>query len=179
MKRMWIVLVVLLLSVSLVGCAKQETTYSVNKYGIEFLVDSVQKTISDGENTYYYEFSGDSSSFNVTITFPDGSSYWFNQSGTTGLGGWSEDYVAGTYVSGDTLVDVVREKAPKSTNPGKIFGALVLIALGIFDVAFPRASWYLGYGWRYKDAEPSDAALIFARVGGVIVIVVGIILMLS
>lgn len=179
MKRLWIVLFALLLSLSLFGCAKQETTYTVSKNGIEFHVDSTQKTISDGDNIYQYEFSGDSSSFNVTITYPNGSSYWYSQSGGMGQGGWSDDYIDGKYLSGDTLIDVLQEKAPKSAGPGKITGAIILIGLGIFDVIFPKVSWYLGYGWRYKNAEPSDAALTFARVGGAIAIIIGFILMLS
>lgn len=178
MKRFWTVLCTLLLSISLFGCTEQEAAYTVSWNGMEFHVDSAQKTISDGEYIYHYEFSGDSSSFNVTITYPDGSSYWYNQSGAVGQGGWSEDYVEGTYVSGDTLIDIVQETAPKSTSPGKITGALILIALGIFHVVFPKVSWYLGYGWRYKNAEASDAALIFARIGGAVAILMGIIFML-
>lgn len=179
MKRFWIIALAMLLTLALFGCTKQESSYIVNKNGTEYHVDTENKTISDDLNTYNYEFSGDASSFSITITYPDGSSYWYTQSEGMGHGGWSNDYDESAYVSGDTLVDVVQEKAPKHTNPGKITAALMLIALGIFDAVFPKVSWYLGYGWRYKNAEPSDAALTFARVGGVIVIIVGIILLLS
>ena len=179
MKRVGIILIVLILSIALIGCAEQETTYTVNKNGIEFRIDSAQKTISDGDNIYHYEFSGDSSSFKVTITYPNGSSYWYNQSGGVGGGGWSDDYIEGTYVSGETLVEVVREKAPKRVDPVKIVGGLMLIALGIIDMIVPKVSWYLGYGWRYKNAEPSDIALIFARIAGGIAVAVGVVLLLT
>ena len=56
-------------------------------------------------------------------------------------------------------------------------GGLLLIALGLIDLIVPKVSWYLGYGWRYKDAEPSDAALVFARMGGAIAIAIGIALL--
>jgi hypothetical protein len=178
MKRLWIVITALLLMVSLLGCNAKETTYTISKNGIDFEVDSVQKTISEGSNVYRYEFSGNSSSFEVRITYPDGSSYWYNQSGGVGGGGWSDDYAEDRYVPGDTLVDVVREKAPKKTNPGKIVGGLVLMVLGLVNILAPKLSWYLGYGWRYKNAEPSDIALTLARIGGGIEIVAGIILLL-
>ena len=179
MKRVGIILIVLILSIALIGCAEQEITYTVNKNGIEFRIDSAQKTISDGDNIYHYEFSGDSSSFKVTITYPNGSSYWYNQSGGVGGSGWSDDYIEGTYVSGDTLVEVVREKAPKRVDPVKIVGGLMLIALGIIDMIVPKVSWYLGYGWRYKNAEPPDIALIFARIAGGIAVTVGVVLLLT
>lgn len=94
-----------------------------------------------------------------------------------GQGGWSEDYVEGTYVSGNILVDIVQEEAPRKANPGKIIGAIILIDLGFMDIIFPRISWYLGYGWRYENAEPSNVALIFARIGGFVALVIGIVLL--
>lgn len=178
MKNFWSFLFALLLSIFLFGCAERETTFSISRNGIDFQVDRVEKTISEGNNTYHYAFSGDTSSSNVTITYPDGASYWYSQSGTMGQGGWSEDYVEGTYVSGNILVDIVQEIAPRKAEPGKMIGAIILIALGLTDILFPRILWYLGYGWRYKNAEPSDAALIFSRIGGFAVFVIGIVLLI-
>lgn len=179
MKRVWAFLVVLLLVCSFFGCAKQETSFTVTKNGTQYHVNTQEMTVSDGFNTYPYEFSGDASSFRITIIYPNGASYWYSQSGGMGQGGWSEAYDETAYVSGDILVDVVREIAAERANPGRIAAGLFLTILGILDTAFPKLSWYLGYGWRYKNAEPSDAALIFSRVGGVIAIVIGIVFLLS
>lgn len=179
MKRYGIILMVLLLTMAMIGCAARETTYTVTRNGIEFAVDSTQKTISQGDHVYHYTFSGDTSSFKVTITYPDGSSYWCNQSDSSGQSGWSNDYREDKYVSGDTLVEVLREKAPRQTNSGKVVGGLLLMGLGLFDCIVPQVSWYLGYGWRYKNAEPSDAALVFARIGGGIAVIAGIVLLLT
>lgn len=178
MKRLCMISILLLLSLSLLACTAQQTTYTITKNGIEFQVDRAEQTISDGDNIYSYTFSGDSSNFEVTITYPNGSSYWLSQSGGMGLSGWSSDYVEDAYVSGETLVDIVRETAPKKAMPGKIIAGMILIALGLFDMAVPKVSWYLGYGWHYKRAEPSDAALLFARIGGGIAVVIGIVLLL-
>lgn len=178
MKRLWIILIVLLLSVSLFGCGQKQIVYMVTMDGTEFAVDSAEKTISDGEYTYHYRASGDASSFSVTITYPNGSSYWTDQKNGMIMSGWSDDYADDAYVPGDTLVDVVQYRAPRQVNWDHILGGFVLIGLGIFDVAVPKASWYLGYGWRFKDAEPSDAALVYARIGGGVAIAVGLILLL-
>lgn len=50
----------------------------------------------------------------------------------------------------------------------------LLILIGLFNVFFPRAAWYLEIGWKIKDSEPSEGALIFHRVMGVIFCIVGI-----
>ena len=177
MKRLWTVLFALLLTISLCSCTKQEDTSTVDHNGTEFYVDTTQKTISDGTHTYRYTFSGDRSSFSATITFPDGSSYWWQQTNGSGSGGWSDDFVHEKYVSAIILIDVLQENAPKQTNPGMIAAGLLLMALGLFEAILPQAGWYLRYGWRYKDAEPSDAALVFARLGGIAATVMGFVLL--
>jgi len=177
MKQLRILLLVLLLAAVLLGCGEQANTYTFSQNGTELLVDTEHKTISDGINTYQYTYSAEESSFSVTITYPNGASYRYSQSGGFGTGSWSDNYDESTYVDGDTLVDAVQEGASKWVKPKMSFGALILIALGAVEVGFPKVFWYLRYGWRYKDAEPSDAALIFARIGGIVVIILGIMLL--
>ncbi|HIR50701.1 MAG TPA: hypothetical protein IAA53_05370 [Candidatus Avoscillospira avicola] len=65
---------------------------------------------------------------------------------------------------------VERSASGKYVAPG-----LLLILLGVVNAAFPRAMWYLSYGWRFKNAEPSDAALLVGRAGGAVVAVAGVI----
>lgn len=183
MKRLFVILITVFLLLTLFGCTKQEAVYTVSRDGITYIVDTTQKTISDGTHLYHYQNTGNSSSVNITIQYPNGASYWY--AGTKGFGqsGWSDDYLIGTsiegeYVSGDVLVDVVQENMPKRVDGKKIIVALILIALGVFEVCLPGVLWHLRYGWRYKNAEPSDAALIVSRIGGVIVIIAGILFML-
>ena len=70
---------------------------------------------------------------------------------------------------------VMQETMSKPANVGGILCGLLLIAVGILNLVAPEALWYLGYGWRYKDAEPSEAAISFGRISGAIVIVIGIV----
>ena len=179
MKKCMVLFVVMIIVISLLGCSRQDGVYTVTVNGTDFFVDPVEMTVTEGENVYRYSFSGDSSDYRVTIQFPDGSSYWYSQSNGMGQGGWSQDYREGTYASGNTLVNVITKNVPKKADPGRFWGGILLVALGVFDVIFPKVSWYLGYGWRYKNAEPSDGALFFARMAGGIAAALGILLLVS
>ena len=176
MKRMAVLLLSFLLILSLYGCSDANGIYTVDKEGKTFEVNSEDGTIFDGTHTYEYTFSGDSSSYRINITYPNGSSYYWNHSGYSGHGGWSDDYDESLYVSGDTLCDVIVSKAPDPSNPSKVVAIILLIAIGTFNAAAPGAAWHLEYGWRYKNAEPSDLALGLNRVGGIAAIIVGVLM---
>ena len=53
---------------------------------------------------------------------------------------------------------------------------LICIVCGVINVVSPETGWYLSHGWQYRDAEPSDGALLWGRVGGVIAILLGILI---
>ena len=48
------------------------------------------------------------------------------------------------------------------------FVFIILLILGFICVIDPVTAWQLTGGWAFKDAEPSDAALKYLRVVGVI-----------
>ena len=54
------------------------------------------------------------------------------------------------------------------------FIPVVCLIIGLFNICFPYGSWYLGHGWRFRDAEPSDLALLMTRISGIIATVIGI-----
>lgn len=49
---------------------------------------------------------------------------------------------------------------------------IIVCSLGIFN---PRLAWYLSEGWKFRDAEPSDAYLAWSRIGGVIFLIIGLV----
>lgn len=59
------------------------------------------------------------------------------------------------------------------------FVGFLLLVGGVFSAAFPYAAWYGSIGWKIRDAEPSEAALAMNRVGGVVAVVIGLIVMVS
>lgn len=172
----------------LAGCKKEPlpTVYTVYSYGAPYTIDTQGRTISDGTYTYGYEYAASGSS--VSFTYPDGNVYSAgiqsaNSSGAGGLsaGSVSADY---DYSSGYTdpltlcyaLTSPRETERASDTNP---LVALLLCGVGIFNLAAPKASWYLSYGWRFKDAEPSDAAITLSRIGGAIAVVIGVIMLIA
>lgn len=52
------------------------------------------------------------------------------------------------------------------------FFIFLFVLIALLNIFFPRAGWYMSYGWKIKgDVEPSDAYLLMTRIGGVFVLV--------
>ena len=170
MKRIRILLPLFLLAFLLFGCTEVHEAYSVTRNGIEFHVNTYEGTITDGTHIYLIDMSGDS----TTITYPNGARYYWTQNGMAGFGGWDDHYDPDTYADGDILMDVLSVNAPREKR-GNVPAGILLIALGIFDAFCPRCAWYLSYGWRFKNAEPSDTVLVVSRISGVVAIVIGLV----
>ena len=180
MKRVCHLLLTILVIFSLTACASSEVSREESTYEKDgFTVDREAGTITKGEDVYHYKVTGSENTRGITITYPNGATYYFTWSGNVGTGGWSDDYDPDRYVDGDTLCDVISFEPPKETRSSggyPLFG-LLFIAIGLFSAWNPTAAWYLEWGWRYKDAEPSDTALMIERIGGVFAILVGIVVM--
>ena len=198
MKKIIIVLMSVLMLCMLCSCGDSETIYTVEKEGKNLEVNTENNTIFDGKYTYNYIFSGDTTSYVIEITYPNGSTYYLRYTADTSdmeLNGnyVDEDYMVGitdigttgnydevSYMSGAVLSDVIAEQVPSpSGNPlvaiVKVIIVFVIIAIVFFYMSVPREMWFLQGGWKYKDAEPSDMALEVNRIGGILIIVVGII----
>lgn len=167
---------VLLALLMLCACGSAGTQpYTVTRDGKTYTVDNEHSTISDGTYTYAVSWSGDE----VTITYPDGSTYWMHFSSGSGVGfsygGWSDDYGPGPYEDGSVLLNVLNEQRPDRDGGGShLLLALLLLPVGIFHVAAPETAWMLSHGWKYKNAEPSDLALAANRIGGVLCILAAV-----
>ena len=184
-KRILTLALLLTLTLALCACAPKDSgsPYTVEKYGATYTVDKKNSTISDGEYTYSYTMTGGYGGYKITITYPNGSTYWsdVNNSGSiiTSAGGWSDNYDETKYVRGDILVDVLETKATRQREKGNnIFLAIILMAVGAFNAAVPQAAWFLKYGWRFKNAEPSDLALGINRGIGIAAVVIGLIMLI-
>ena len=168
----------LILALILAGCGAQEPVTGFDRYGNEYTINRELGTISDGAYTYAYTYDGDSEVFSISIEYPNGARYTYGQSNGFGSGGYTSNYDEETYASGDILAEVLQNTVPKKASARNIFVGILLMGLGTFYLVSPRTGWYLSYGWRFKNAEPSDAALIFGRISGAVVLVIGIVTML-
>jgi hypothetical protein len=61
----------------------------------------------------------------------------------------------------------------------EVVAMIVLIIWSLVAVFSPQTAWYWKEGWQYRNVEPSDAALIAVRIGGVIGLIFGIIVCLA
>jgi len=61
----------------------------------------------------------------------------------------------------------------------EVVAMIVLIIWSLVAVFSPQTAWYWREGWQYRNVEPSDAALIAVRIGGVIGLIFGIIVCLA
>ena len=57
----------------------------------------------------------------------------------------------------------------------EVAAVIVLIIISLVAVFSPQTAWYWEEGWQYRNVEPSDAALIAVRSGGVIGLIIGIV----
>ena len=170
--------------ICLTACVGSKSTgiYTVDERGTLFTVDTNNMTISDGTNTYHYTVEGSGLRYTTEITYPDGSTYWWTveRSGnfSHGYGGWSDDYDEDRYVAGDVLCDVLDTRAPEPPDDKNPILIMLLIVIGLFNLFAPQTSWYLSHGWKYKNAEPSEAAIGLNRFGGGAALVLALILIL-
>ena len=53
------------------------------------------------------------------------------------------------------------------------------MVLGGLSAINPEAAWQLEIGWKVRDAEPSDAYLLYIRITGIVASIVGLVLIFS
>ena len=194
-KRISIFLLTALLILGLCACAEKKTQSALEPYttgwdGTVYTVtpiDNYKGTITDGTNTYSYRYDAAGSSYSVTFTYPDGETYRCTQNGSTSSGAAfssgsaSLDFDFDKYPDGMTLQRVL-ERSPaakheeKSTKSWGVI--LFLLFVGSINTACPQLTWHLDVGWKVKDAEPSEAALAWNRIVGVVLLLIAVVMMI-
>lgn len=170
MKYFRILAVLLALSLLLTACGGGQVSEVMTTHGC-LTVDTGSRTITHGSDVYRYDLSGNT----TTIHYPNGAVYHVSSTGTASDSGWSYDYDPHTYIPGDVLFDAIPAASqPGTSRLGQVVLGLVCIVLGGVTVAFPKGMWFLAFGWRYRDAEPSEVALVLDRLGGGLLILMGI-----
>lgn len=178
-KKLLVPLLCTLFVMLLCSCSsnKTETVYTVSNDGT-YVIDSSKGTVSDGTHIYKYKINGSSSDYTVYITYPNGSQYWRSarseDDAMSYSEGWSESYDEKRYIDGAIICNVLEGEVPKDNNPLIIILSVILLGVGVFYIVTPQTLWYLEYGWRYKDAEPSDLAIGWNRFAGIVLIIVAV-----
>ena len=178
-----LILCFVLLLLFLTACAGEKPAsntetveYRGKTYVIEYNPNSTSGTITVEGMVCEFGVSGSADHTKFEVTYPDGSHYSRTEFGNSWAGGMSEDYDPPSYAKGDVLWEVLDAKnyAEKESRGGQIFLGLLVAGLGLLNVIRPKTAWYVNHGWRYKNAEPSEAALLFGALGGVMAILIGL-----
>ncbi len=186
MKHKLMITCILLLALLLTACGQErqevQSVYTVTVNDHPYTIDTQNLTVSDGMYTYHYKIIASGNRVSTTITYPNGATYHWTWSGNVGSGGWSEDYDDTVYADGHALLRALEQDPPGTRQKREYSGnpllGLLFIGLGLWNAISPYSSWYLNYGWRYKNLEPSDAALGMTRLGGIVGVIVGVIVMI-
>ena len=140
--------------------------------GHALVVDFQAGTITGEGEVYSFAIQGDS----IRIDYPNGVYFVRTGSATAGYGPVDQPFSTAGYLSEDTLFKALEGGDTEGGwRPGSYAPlALLLLPLGIFSLAKPERAWYVSWGWRYKNAEPSDGALLAQRLEGVVLTAAGI-----
>ena len=171
MKKVILVFMCMLTLLSLCACAKVKDNYTVRVWGEKLEVNSVRHTISDGTHTYRYKEIYGTDDPEFVIYYPNGTTY-------DSLDNRYNGTFDGSYVAGDTLYSAIKKGISTTINPSKLLVCLVCIVCGLIGIISPYTAWKMSIGWRFRDAEPSELALSMERLGGVIAIALGVIVLI-
>ena len=112
----------------------------------------------------------------LKITYPDQTQFTYRKNGD-GISSIDFDPESKGYISGIAMawgIESAMDAAqPQKDGGGYVLAGILLLALGAWNAFAPRSAWYISYGWRFRNAEPSDAALAVQAIGGVILLMVG------
>lgn len=117
-------------------------------------------------------FEERSNGYRYDVEFNNGHTYFDEKAGNMGTGGGSEKLTSEKRDLAKEAIDKYEQINGGTTrsdnnSSGKSLG-IVIILFGLLGAIFPQAAWYLEIGWKLRDAEPSEFALIANRVGGIL-----------
>jgi len=185
MKRIATGLLVFLALTLLYGCERYDvpadTTVEID--GRQAVISQMNGTVTVGEDVYRYAYSADEQ---LVIVYPNGYVYTVKETG----GAYASSFVdpqgapsAQTeeelgYISGFTLAFKLDDLtgAGGDLAKGGPGTAIVFALLGAWLVVSPRSAWMIGHGWKFKGAEPSDAAIVVYRIVGAGLIIAAIVM---
>ena len=188
--RIPLFLLIVTLLVTLCGCSRLEapvgniigTDFSANGTLVDYSLSAQTKELTYNGTRYTFDISYSDNSITYTIYYPNGGMYYETRGSGGGPIGWSDKYEPLlTTPSGEELVEFLSQRyyishsAPSVVN---IVMALICLGVGCFNLFLPEAAWYWAHmfrSWQYESVEPSDAGIVWTRMGGIFIIIMGVI----
>ena len=178
MKKIGILLLILIAATGIVGCSNK--TYVYEHKGKEYTVDVSSNTISDAKNTYSYSYSGYGDSKTIEIVYPNNRIWSMTISEGVGTFYETNSDVISAYPSGNTLYSVISQAEDEhgGVSPMKVIMGIIGVGLCMVPVIAPYQCWQLAHGWKFRDAEPSDAYIVLARVFGILLAIAWVVIVI-
>ncbi|MBE6973914.1 MAG: hypothetical protein E7436_00260 [Ruminococcaceae bacterium] len=183
MKKYILRLLIMCLALSLLcGCMAYDAPSGQSMYmdsnGKSWTIDHEAKTVTQGDTVYTFTVT-DAGTQNpgFVITYPNGATYYRSKTSE----GQSWDYDETQYAPGSVLADLLEKYYTGTPSriswPNIVLGIFCCI-IGFVNLCFPEAAWYLSHmfkAWQYESVEPSDAGLLVTRIGGLVLIILGLV----
>lgn len=194
----------LCLTLLLAGCADRHSA-EVDIDGYTLTVNTQYKTVTYGEDVYFYEYNEKNVIENtVTIRYPNGATYQqeseysiiiqggsaasgSDDTGDTGDTGTYTGHVdIDRYIGGEVLAKAVRRgeamvkeaEKERTKNIMYLIFAAVLVLLAYVNVHFADDLWYLRHHWHVSGGEPTEFYYASCRLGAVVSIMIAVVLVL-
>lgn len=183
-KNIAFLLLILTLSTMLLTACTDETAIK-QVYQKVAVINYTDRTITYDGVTYHYEYSHNK----LKLVYPNETiCTLYNRDSFISMDWqYSENQgedVKAVYELGYLHPNVIMYQileAPPTSKPEKAeaiessFGGVFVIFIGAFIVFFPKTVWLMKDGWRKKEAQPSNTAIIMHRVSGIVAILAGLI----
>ena len=166
------------------GTALQAVEHNGNNVMLTFDYDEKTITASNKWNdtgeanaVYCYEYDGG----NITIIYPNGATWIESPTSTGAVISWDDNYDPQRYIEGDVFVPYLKQAYMPQYREGIVgigFACLIMAAVGVVMIKAPEELIEMKYGWRFKNAEPTEFAVWEVRIGGIIVVVVAVVIFL-
>lgn len=172
---------ILVLAVVLSGCqGKAPDNYIVIHNGRTLSVNTIARTVTDGDDVYSYSVQEGTTSTVMEITYPNGKhmTVYQNYGSHGNSAGSLNAEEAERYLSEWTIFDAVQEATTEryKFHLGYFLLGILIAGAGVFLILDPETAIYWRHMWWFKDAEPTDFAIGMTRFSGVISAICGIVM---
>jgi hypothetical protein len=136
---------------------------------------------TDGR-TYSTTISGTKENYNINVNTSENTSIFYTKQGNVYYSGSSSNNDKDSEIMDGFLEKVIPimefgdSNEKMQFNGGIFLFALICMIMGIISFLNPKLSFILREGWKYENVEPSENYLFFAKAGGAVGIIIGIIL---
>lgn len=151
--------------------------------GMELVVDTEARQVTNGEDVYRFSQSED----RLSVVYPNGvkcTRHYFTEH--TISDSYDIEADLSGYLSMDTLeaaIDSAIEAEQRHTfspeNIPVMLLGIAFVVFGVFAIGNTEGAWQMNTGWQFKNAEPSDLALAMTTIGGIVALIAGIALIIG